>query len=59
MRDNVELRWAEMVDGISTIHYSKVKDEEDFARQYEILANNPNVEEIVLYSAKVVYKKGE
>lgn len=59
MQDNIELRWVEMVDGISTIHYSKVKDEQDFARQSKILANNPNVEEIVLYTSEVVYKKGE
>ena len=59
MTENFELRWVENIDGVSTIRYNKVVDVADYKRQLYILTNNPNVEEVVLYSSEVVYKKGE
>lgn len=59
MTENFELRWVEMAEGIPTIRYNKVVDINDFKRQLDILTNNPNVEEVILYSSEVVYKKRE
>ena len=59
MNETLEIRWIEMVDGIPTIRYNKVKNQSDLAQKFDILKNDDAVEEIVLYSQLTIYKKGE